>query len=79
MIKILIEVNRGAALKFKVTVQAESIEGALKSAKRYNPGKDCKVVFPIDPEVYFVGGDLGRGGWEVPALATANNVSNDER
>ena len=40
---------------------AESIEGALEMAKRYNPGKECKVVFPIDPESFFVGDDLGRG------------------
>jgi hypothetical protein len=26
----------------------------LEMAKRYNPGKECKVVFPIDPENFFV-------------------------
>jgi hypothetical protein len=66
MIRISIEVSRGAALKSKVAVQAESIKDALESARRYNPGKDCKVVFPIDPEDFFVGDALGRGGWEVP-------------
>jgi hypothetical protein len=30
--------------------------------KRYNPGKECKVVFPIDPQSFFVGDDLERGG-----------------
>jgi hypothetical protein len=45
-----------------VASQAESIEGALEIAKRYNPGKECKVVFPIDPEIFFVGDGLGRGG-----------------
>jgi hypothetical protein len=45
-----------------VSAQAESIEGALKIAKRYNPGKECKVVFPIDPEGFFVEDDLGRDG-----------------
>ena len=34
---------------------AESIEGALELDKRYNPGKECKVVLPVDPEVFFVG------------------------
>jgi hypothetical protein len=61
MIKISIEVESGVA-RFKVAVQAESIERALEIAKRYNPGKDCKVVFPIDPEVFFVGDDVGSGG-----------------
>jgi hypothetical protein len=61
MIKISIEVKSGAA-RFKVASQAESIEGALEIAKRYNSGKECKVVFPIDPEGFFVGDDLDRGG-----------------
>jgi hypothetical protein len=47
--------------KIKVALVAESIEGALEMAKRYNPGKECKVVFPIDPQSFFVGDDLGRG------------------
>jgi hypothetical protein len=61
MIKIAIEVRSGAA-RYQGASQAESIEGALEIAKRYNPGKECKVVFPIDPEVFFVGDDLSRGG-----------------
>ena len=61
MIKISIEVKSGSA-RFKVASQAESIEGALELAKRYNPAKECKVVFPIDPESFFVGDDLGGGG-----------------
>jgi hypothetical protein len=61
MIKISIEVKSGAA-RFKVGLQAESIEEALEIAKRYNPGKECKVVFPINPEIFFVGDDLGTGG-----------------
>ena len=53
MIKISIEV-RSSTARFKVALLAESIEGALKIARRYNPGKGCKVVFPIDPENFFV-------------------------
>jgi hypothetical protein len=51
--KIAIEVRSGAT-RFKVALLAESIEGALEIAKRYNPGKECKVVFPTDPENFFV-------------------------
>jgi hypothetical protein len=51
--KIAIEVRSGAT-RFKVALVAESIEVALELAKRYNPGKECKVVFPIDPENFFV-------------------------
>jgi hypothetical protein len=61
MIKIAIEV-RSSTARFKVALVAESIEGALEMAKRYNPGKECKVVFPIDPGIFFVGDDLDRGG-----------------
>jgi hypothetical protein len=61
MIKMSIEV-RSSAARFKVALVAESIEGALEMAKRYNPGMECKVVFPIDPEVFFVENDLSRGG-----------------
>ena len=60
MIKIFIEVRSGTA-RYKVALLAESIEGALEMAKRYNPGKECKVVFSMDPEAYFVEDDLGRG------------------
>jgi hypothetical protein len=59
MIRISIEVRSGTA-RFKVSVQAESIERALEMAKRYNSGKECKVVFPIDSEGFFVEDDLGR-------------------
>ena len=61
MIRISIEVRSGAA-RFKVSVQAESIERALEMARRYNSGKDSKMVFPIDPEGFFVEDDPGRGG-----------------
>lgn len=61
MIRIAIEVKSGAT-SFKVTVQAESIQRALEIVKRYNAGKECEVVFPIDPEGFFVGDAPGRGG-----------------
>jgi len=68
MIKISIEVKSGAA-RFKVASQAESIEQALEMAKRYNPGKECKVVFPTDPADFFVEDDLSRGGVVVQIAA----------
>jgi hypothetical protein len=53
MIRISVEVSSGAA-RFRVMVQAESIERALDIAKRHNPGKECRVTFPLDPEAFFV-------------------------
>jgi hypothetical protein len=37
-----------------VMVQAESIERALDIARRHNPGKECQVTFPLDPETFFL-------------------------
>jgi len=53
MIRISVQVSSGAA-RFTVSVQAENIERALEIAARQNPGKECKVTFPIDPETFFV-------------------------
>jgi hypothetical protein len=68
MIKITIEVKSVTA-RFNVAVQAESIEEALEIAKGHNSGKECKVVFPIDPEDFFVNDDLGVGGVVVEIAA----------
>jgi hypothetical protein len=68
MIKITIEVKSGTA-RFNVAVQAKSIEEALEIAKGHNSGKECKVVFPIDPEDFFVNDDLGGGGVVVKIAA----------
>jgi hypothetical protein len=53
MIRISVQVSSGAA-RFRVAIQAESIERALEIAARQNPGKECEVTFPIDPEAFFV-------------------------
>jgi hypothetical protein len=54
MIRISVQVRSGAA-RFRVMVQAESIERALEIVGRKNPGKEeCEVAFPIDPETFFV-------------------------
>ena len=59
MVRISIEVSSGAT-RLRVTVQAESIERALEIAKRHNPGKECRVTFPLDPETFFVGDPIAR-------------------
>ncbi len=53
MVRIMTEVRNGA-VRFSVSVQAQSIERALEIVERQNPGKDCKVRFPIDAEPFFV-------------------------
>jgi hypothetical protein len=52
LIRISVEVGRGAA-RYRIAVQAESIERALEIVERQNPGCEAKVVFPIDPEVFY--------------------------
>ena len=59
MVRISIEVSSGAA-RFRVRVQAESIARALEIAKQHNPGKECQVTFPLDPETFFVGDPITR-------------------
>lgn len=65
MVRITVEVGAGAT-RHRVAVQAESIRRALKIAEGLNPDGDFKVMFPIDPETFFVrdpaatAGPLGR-------------------
>jgi hypothetical protein len=61
MIRMSVEVSSGAA-RFRVMVQAESIERALEIAKMHNPGKECWVTFPLDPEAFFVRGGVATAG-----------------
>ena len=58
MIRISVRVSGGTA-RFSVAIQAESIERALEIVARQNPGKECEVAFPIDPETFFVDGAVG--------------------
>jgi hypothetical protein len=53
MIRISVQVSDGSA-RFRVAIQAESIERALDIVARQNPGRECEVMFPIDPETFFV-------------------------
>ena len=61
MIRISVQVSSGAA-RFRVAVQAESIERALEIMVRQYPGKECEVAFPIDPETFFVGDSVAMVG-----------------
>ena len=53
MIRISVQVSSGTA-RFRVAVQAQSVERALESVARQYPGKVCEVTFPVDPETFFV-------------------------
>jgi len=53
MIRVCIEVDRGAA-RSTLSVRAESIVRALEVAGEQNPGCALSVVFPLDPDTFFV-------------------------
>ena len=61
MIRISVEVARGAT-RFRVAVQAQSIERALEIVEGQNPRSQSKVTFPIDPEASFVRGAAAIAG-----------------
>jgi hypothetical protein len=61
MVKVSIEVRYGA-VQFGVAVQAESIDRALSLVAVRYPKSDVRVMFPIDPEGFFVKDSTARAG-----------------
>jgi hypothetical protein len=53
MVKVSVEVRSGTA-RFRVCVQAESIRKALDMVRARYPSGEAGVVFPIEPEGFFV-------------------------
>ena len=53
MVRSAVQVRSGAA-RFRVAVQAESIERVLEIAKKQNLRRNSDVTFPINFEVFFV-------------------------
>jgi hypothetical protein len=53
MIRVSVEVCSGTA-RFRAGVWAESIERALSLVKVRYPGGEARVIFPIEPEAFFV-------------------------
>ena len=60
MIQVSLEVREGDA-PFRVAVQAESIGLAVSIVEGRHPGRNVRVVFPIDPEDFFLGGSEKTG------------------
>jgi hypothetical protein len=74
MIKVSGEVREGPAY-FRVAVQAESISRAVSIMKGRHPGRDVRVVFPIDPEKFFTGGSKKTGGRQLRPLRAPSTRS----
>ena len=62
MIGVCMEVREGAALS-RATVQAESIREAVNITRRRYPGRDVRVIFPLDPETFFIDDPADANGW----------------
>jgi len=56
------EMREGTTLS-RATVQAESIREAVNITRRRYPGRDVRVIFPIDPETFFIDDPAEGNGW----------------
>jgi hypothetical protein len=54
MVRVRIEVECGGSGTTTLAVKAENIVRALEIAGEQNPGCVLNVVFPLDPETFFV-------------------------
>jgi hypothetical protein len=59
MICVSIEVREGVLTR-RVQITARSMEGALKMAGDGKPGRRVRLLFPIDPESFFVPENTGQ-------------------
>ena len=59
MLCVTIEIREGAVTR-RVRISAPSIERALEMAGDGTPGRGVRLVFPIDPEAFFVRENPGR-------------------
>jgi hypothetical protein len=53
MICVTVEIREGA-LTYRAQITAPSIEQALRIAGDGKPGRRVRLVFPIDPEAFFI-------------------------
>jgi hypothetical protein len=56
VIRVRVEVSDRAGTRSSLEVEAKSIEQGLEQVSASYPGWEVRVVFPIDPEDFFVGG-----------------------
>jgi hypothetical protein len=59
MICVTVEVREDAVAR-RMRIIASSIERAMKMARGGKPGRRARLLFPIDPEIFFVPEDRDR-------------------
>jgi hypothetical protein len=62
MIRVSMEVGEGATLS-RATVHAKSIREAMSITRGRYPGRDVRVIFPIDAEDFFIDDPADGNGW----------------
>jgi methyl coenzyme M reductase gamma subunit len=65
------EVREGAAPS-RATVQAESIREAVSITRGRYPGRDVRVIFPIDPEDFFIEDPAEGNAWARLSVARSS-------
>jgi hypothetical protein len=71
MIRVSVEVREETALS-RATVQAESIREAVSITRGRYPGRDVRVIFPIEAEEFFIEGSAeGNGRRRLSMVAAA--------
>ena len=66
MVRVSIDVDAGSS---RLSVRAASIRRAIHMAEEQNPGCVLRVVFPLDPETFFVREEAAAVGSEVAEIA----------
>ena len=66
MVRVSIDVDAGRS---RLSVMAENIRRALQIAGERNPGCALRVVFPLDPETFFVREPVSETASEVAEIA----------
>jgi hypothetical protein len=61
MVRVAIEVRSGVA-RFRVGIQSSSIQRAVNLVQRLYSASDVRVIFPIEPEGFFVEDVLAKEG-----------------
>ena len=69
MVKVCIQVNCGGDSATTLSVMAESLMRALEVAEEQNPGCALNVVFPLDPDTFFVREDSEGAEGEAAEIA----------
>jgi len=71
VIRVSMEVREGAALS-RATVQAESIREAVSITRGRYPGRDVRVIFPIDAEDFFIEDPAEGNSWASPSIGRSS-------